>query len=77
MASITVNTTREEQDIVLATIKNFQGQTLAVSAIAAHAGLPQSRVRYVITDLLEAKKIRRESTKAFNEHYIRYKYFVV
>ena len=41
------------------------------------AGMNQSRVRYVITDLEEAGKIKRVPVKAFNVHYIRYKYEVL
>lgn len=77
MAQITITTTQEEQDRVIEAIKKFRGQTVAVSAIAAMAGMNQSRVRYAITDLLEAGKIKREATKAFNKNYIRYKYEVV
>lgn len=77
MAQINIITTPEEQSKVLVAIKKLQGQTIAVSAIAREAGINQNRVRYVITDLLEAGKIKREATKAFNAHYIRYKYEVI
>ena len=77
MAQINITTTIEEQDIVLEAIKKLQGQTVAVSTIASMAGMNQSRVRYVITDLEEAGKIKRVPTKAFNEHYIRYRYEVL
>lgn len=77
MAQISIITTIEEQEKVLEAIKKLQGKTVAVSAIAAAAGMNQNRVRYVITDLLDAGKIKREATKAFNKNYIRYKYEVV
>ena len=77
MAQINITTTIEEQDRVLEAIKKLQGQTVAVSAIASMAGMNQSRVRYAITDLEEAGKIKRVPTKAFNEHYIRYRYEVL
>lgn len=77
MAQINIVTTTEEQAKVLQAIKTLQGQTVAVSAIAKEAGLNQNRVRYVVTDLLDSGKIKREPTKAFNKHYIRYKYEVV
>ena len=77
MAQINIVTTKIEQDRVLEAISKLQGQTVSVSAIAAMAGMNQNRVRYVITDLLEAGKIKREATKAFNARYIRYKYEVV
>ena len=77
MAQIVITTTVEEQDKVLQAIKKLQGQTVAVSAIAREAGMNQNRVRYVIADLLDMGKIKREATKAFNKNYIRYKYEVV
>lgn len=77
MAQISIVTTVEEQEKVLKAIRKFNGQTVAVSAIAREAGMNQNRVRYVITDLIEAGKIKREPTKAFNKNYIRYKYEVL
>ena len=77
MAQINISTTEDEQSRVLEAIKTLTGQTVAVSAIASMAGLNKNRVRYVITDLEEAGKIKRIPTKAFNEHYIRYKYEVL
>ena len=77
MAQINITTTEEEQCCVLEAIKKLSGKTVAVSAIASMAGMNQSRVRYVITDLEEAGKIKRVPTKAFNEHYIRYRYEVL
>lgn len=77
MAQINIVTTAEEQNKVLKALSKLQGQTVAVSAIAKEAGLNQNRVRYVITDLLDAGKIKREATRAFNKHYVRYKYEVL
>lgn len=77
MAQINIVTTSEEQEIVLKAIATLSGQTVAVSDIAKKAGLNQNRVRYVITDLEEAGKIKRIPTKAFNAHYIRYAYEVL
>lgn len=77
MAQINIVTTVEEQEKVLEAIRKLQGQTVAVSGIAREAGMNQNRVRYVITDLLDAGKIKREPTKAYNKNYIRYKYEVV
>lgn len=76
MAQINIVTTAEEQEKVLEAIKKLQGQTVAVSGIARVANMNPNRVRYVITDLLDAGKIKREATKAFNKNYIRYKYEV-
>lgn len=77
MAQINITTTEEEQNCVLEAIKKLSGKTVAVSAIAKEAGMNQNRVRYVVSDLEEAGKIKRVPTKAFNEHYIRYRYEVL
>lgn len=77
MAQINIATTEEEQNCVLDAIKKLSGKTVAVSAIAKEAGMNQNRVRYVVSDLEEAGKIKRVPTKAFNEHYIRYRYEVL
>ena len=77
MAQINITTTEEEQNCVLEAIKKLSGRTVAVSAIAKEAGMNQNRVRYVVSDLEEAGKIKRVPTKAFNEHYIRYRYEVL
>lgn len=77
MAQINIITTEEEQQCVLEAIKKLSGKTVAVSAIAKEAGMNQNRVRYVVSDLEDAGKIKRIPTKAFNKHYIRYKYEVL
>ena len=77
MPKITITTTQEEQERVLEAIKVFQGQTVSVAAIATHAGMNQNRVRYVVADLLEAGKVVRLATKAFNKNYMRYRYEIV
>lgn len=77
MAQIIINTTPEEQRMVIEALKKIQGKTVSISVIATEAGINASRVRYVITDLLDAGKIKREPTKAFNKHYVRYKYEVL
>lgn len=77
MAQINITTTESEQNCVLEAIRKLSGKTVAVSAIAKEAGMNQSRVRYVVSDLEEAGKIKRIPTKAFNEHYIRYRYEVL
>ena len=77
MAQITITTTQAEQEKVLKAIKELEGQTVAVATIARSAKMNPNRVRYVISDLIAAGKIKREATKAFNKQYIRYKYEVV
>lgn len=77
MAQINITTTESEQSCVLEAIRKLSGRTVAVSAIAKEAGMNQNRVRYIISDLEEAGKIRRIPTKAFNEHYVRYMYEVL
>ena len=77
MAQINITTTAEEQAKVLEAIKRLVGKTVAVTAIAKEAGINHNRARYVIADLIEAGKVERIATKAFNARYIRYKYEVL
>lgn len=74
MARFEIITTPEEQAQVLQILRGLVGQTVAVSTIASKAKLNASRVRYILSDLEEAGKISRIPTRAFNEHYIRYRY---
>ena len=74
MAKIEIKTTKEEQQQVLQAIKQYEGKTISVASIAKLAGLNPNRVRFIIMDLIENNKIKRIPTKAFNKHYIRYKY---
>lgn len=77
MAHIIITTTAEEHTKVLSALKDLEGKTVSVSEIAKKAGMNPNRVRYVILDLVDAGKILRIPTKAFNKHYVRYKYEVV
>lgn len=77
MAQINITTTAEEQEIVVKALKELNGKVTAVSAIARMTGLRDSRVRYAIQDLVDAKRIRKVPTKAFNKHYVRYSYEVL
>ena len=77
MAHIIITTTAEEHEQVLSALKKLVDKTVAVAEIAKTAGMNPNRVRYVITDLEDAGKIRRIPTKAFNKHYVRYKYEIV
>ena len=74
MPKITIETTQEEQAAVLRAVKALEGQVVAVRIIAEEAGLSQSRARYALVDLIEAGKIERVASKAFNKHYVRYSY---
>lgn len=77
MAQFTVNTTPEEQDMVLRAIIELNGETAPVSTIARMTDLRHSRVRYAIQDLVDAGRIEKVPTKAFNKHYVRYCYKVL
>lgn len=77
MAHFVIVTTKEEQDKVLEAIRQVEGQTVPVSKLAALAGLSQSRTRYVLIDLVDAGKIEKIPSKAFNKHYIRYSYKIL
>ena len=77
MAKFTIETTKEEQDTVLEALKEFEGITVSVRAIAAKANMPQSRARYALLDLVEASRVEKVPTKAFNERYVRYTYKIL
>lgn len=77
MAQFTVTTTTEEQEKVLQAIRELNGETAPVSTIARMAGLGNSRTRYAIQDLVDAGRIEKVPTKAFNKHYVRYCYRVL
>lgn len=77
MAQFTVTTTQEEQEKVLQAIKELEGDTVPVSTLARMTHLKHSRVRYVIQDLVDAGRIEKVPTKAFNKHYVRYCYKIV
>ena len=74
MAQFIVETTPEEREAVLRVIKQIEGQTVPVRVIAEMADMSQSRARYALIDLLEARKIERVASKAINKHYVRYSY---
>lgn len=77
MAKFTIETTNEEQEAVLEAIRSFEGVTVSVRAIAAEANMPQSRARYALLDLVDAGKVEKIPTKAFNERYVRYTYKIL
>lgn len=77
MAQFIVSTTAEEQNKVLQALVELNGETAPVSTVARMAGLGHSRVRYAIQDLVDAGKIEKVPTKAFNKHYVRYCYKVL
>ena len=77
MAQFTVTTTAEEQEKVLKAIKELNGDTAPVSTISRMTGLGHSRVRYTIQDLVDAERIEKVPTKAFNKHYVRYCYRIL
>lgn len=77
MPQITIETTLEEQNAVYEALKRLEGKVVPVREIAEEAGIPQSRARYAIADLLEAGRIVREPHRQFNKHYVRYSYKTV
>lgn len=77
MAKIIVETTKEEQEMVLKALVELNGAEAPVSTIASMAGMRQTRARYVLMDLVEQGRIERVPSKAFNKHYVRYSYNVL
>lgn len=76
MATYRVESTPEERDAVLAALKTFTS-TVSVNKIALTAKIGESRARNAIMDLEEANIIKRVPTKAFNKHFVRYRYEIL
>lgn len=77
MAQFTVTTTAEEREKVLKAVKEVEDKTVPVSEIARLAGLKDSRARYALQDLVDAGRIAKVPTKAFNKRYVRYCYKIL
>lgn len=77
MAQINIETSKEEQDRVLSTLKMLNGEVTPVATIADLSGMRPARTRYVLMDLIDQGLIERVASKAFNKHYVRYSYNVL
>lgn len=77
MAKFIIETTSEEQSKVLNMLKLYEGEELSARTIADAICMSKSRVRYILQDLVDAGKIERVATKAYNNHYIRYSYRII
>jgi predicted transcriptional regulator len=77
MAVIRIDTTIEEQQLVLEVLKKHNNQVIAMSKIAKESKVSSNRIRYIISDLKDLGAIEPIVDKAFNPHYIRYKYRVL
>lgn len=77
MATINVKIEPEEKKAMLKAIKASKGLTISVAKLAKVAGQNPNRARFVVDELLEEGKIKRVTTKSFNERYIRYSYEIV
>lgn len=77
MPQITIETTLEEQEAVYEALKRLGDQVAPVRVIAEEAGIPQSRARYALADLIDKKRVVRKPHRNFNKHYCRYSYEVL
>lgn len=77
MAHIIIDTSAEDQEKVLAVLKELNEATTPVATIAKMANIKASTARYVLLDLIEAGKIQRVPTRAINKHYVRYGYKIL
>lgn len=77
LAQFIVITTKEEQNKVLQVLRTLKSKTVPVSTIAKLAKLKPTRTRYVLEDLIDAGKVKRNIARAINPHYIRYYYEVL
>lgn len=69
-------TTKEERDHLLDTVRNFHDREVAVSTLSHFSGMTQTRVRYVLDDLIAEGRIDKVPTRSINARYMRYKYLV-
>ena len=74
MATIQVVTSPEEQQKIYSFIQSYPGIQMSVAAIAKQVGLPQTRVRYALDDLVTNGFVVKVPTRQFNSKYIRYSY---
>ena len=77
MASINIMIHEHEKQAVLKVLKKKQGVTISVSKIGKLAKINPNRTRFIIEDLIEEGRLKRITTKKFNDRYIRYSYEVL
>ena len=67
----------KEKKKLIKVIKKHEGIMMSVSQIADKADFNPNRTRFIIEELLEEGRIKRNVEKKFNDRYIRYSYEVV
>ncbi|MNU34858.1 hypothetical protein D3C71_234430 [compost metagenome] len=77
MAGMKLKVDPQEKLDLKKAVKTLEGQTVAVSKIAKEAGINPNRARFILEEMIEEGTIKRETTKAFNANYIRYRYEVI
>lgn len=77
MAIINVKIEESEKTSMIKAIKKHKGKTISVAKLAQEAGQNPNRARFVISELLEEGRIKRVTTKTFNDRYIRYAYDII
>lgn len=77
MAKIIIKITEEEKKAILLVVRRLQGKIISIATIAKHAKMNSNRVRFIVEDLMEENKIKREVAKMYNERYVRYYYTIV
>ena len=77
LAQINITITEEEKEQMLKAIRQANGKTISVAKLAKSVGMNPNRARFVIEELLQENKIKRNVTKAYNRKYIRYSYEIL
>lgn len=74
MATVCITTSAEEQQRVYDFIRTLSGEQISISAIAKAIGMPQSRTRYALDDLVADHRVEKIPIRQFNRNYVRYTY---
>lgn len=74
MATVCINTSAEEQQRVYDFIRTLSGEQISISEIARAIGMPQSRTRYALDDLVSDNRVEKIPVRQFNRNYVRYTY---
>jgi hypothetical protein len=77
VASVNIKIPESEKLEVLRAVEKISGQVSSVAKIADLTTIATNRVRFIIEDLIEEKRIARILVKSINGSFKRYKYLIV
>jgi len=77
VASIKILIPESEKLEVLRAIEKISGQVSSVAKIADLTTIATNRVRFIVEDLVEEKRVAKILAKSYNESFKRYKYIII